>query len=161
MYAGLLILTTVTASFLLESLWAHVLGTWPVPNVLLILVVFLNLYRGTRYSVTAALLAGLLKDAYSPDAFGLHMLAFVVSAYATTILKRGIYQAGSMLSRVLLVFLISGFHILFIFLLRLMFAPLGVKAMFYQVLLPEMTLTTVLVPAAMRKFKQCALKLSV
>ncbi len=59
-----------------------------MPNLLLLAVIYFNLAFGIRYSIFAAVVAGLFRDSFGAGIFGLNIFAFVVCAYLTTGLKR-------------------------------------------------------------------------
>lgn len=145
--------------FVLENVLAQIFGPYFRPNLLLILVIFFNLYRGLRYSLLAALLAGLFKDSYSVQVFGLNTFAFVVCAHVTTIVKMYIYQVGSVVSRVLIVFLMSLLNVFLLYILHVMFSPIDFTTMFVNVLVPEVVTTTVAAPFVFENLKQCASRL--
>ena len=149
----------VYVCFLLEIVWANILGPWAVPNLLLIFIVFINLYRGTRYSLIAAVFGGILKDSFGSGAFGLFTVAFLACAYAITILKVYLYSAGSMGSRVLMVFVTANLNVALVYLLNRMSEPLDVPSVFFYVLVPEVFLTTLLSPYVFGKLKRCASRL--
>ena len=145
--------------FIIQNVLLNLFGQWFKPNILIILVVFFNLYRGIRYSLFAALLAGLLMDSMSVKVFGLHIFAYILCAYLTTFIKMYIYQPGSDASRILMVFLISLLYFVIQYLLNLMFVVIPFDQAFVFVLIPEVLTTTVMSLYFFEKFKQCASKL--
>ena len=153
-----LTISSVFVCFLIEQLLARYWGRWFTPNLLIILIVFFNLSRSTRYSLLAAVFAGLLKDSFVPRGFGIYMFSFICCAYLTSILKMYIYQTGSMGSRVLvvLVVVITNAHILFF--LNLMTTPLNYGEMFRYLLIPELLATAVVAAYVFEKFKICVLR---
>jgi rod shape-determining protein MreD len=154
----LFILVSVLASFMLEVVFAQLFGRWFLPNFFIILIVFLNLFRGTRYSLLCAVLAGVLKDSFSVNIFGLHLFSFIASAYLTTFFKMYFYQVGSQASRILLVFLITQSYLLIYFLLSARFVPLPFKEMFVYIFIPQVMATLFVAPFTIEKVKQCALR---
>lgn len=161
MRRGLVIIGLVGICFIAESVLGDLLGRWFKPNLLIILIVFLNLSRGTHYSILAAFLAGLLKDSFSVKLFGLNIFSFVVCAYLTTFFKIYIYQTGSAASRVFMVFLISGLNVVIQYLMNVMLAPIYFGEAVLHVWLPEVLATTVAAGYVLEKLKQCVLRLSV
>ena len=149
----------VFVTFVVECVLAQVIGYWYIPNLLIILVVFFNLYRGTRYSLVAGVFAGLLKDSFSAGPFGLYTFAFIIAAFFTTLMKMYVYQPGSMVSRVLLVFIVTVGYVTTYWLIQLMFTSLAFPSVFFHILVPEVGLTTLIAPVAFKKYRQCALKL--
>jgi len=151
----------VVGCFLIEGVLSVIFGRWFSPNLLIILVVFFNLFRGIRYSLAAAFLAGLLKDSFSPNLFGLNIFSFLLCAYLTTFIKMYIYHSGSVVLRMFLVFVISLINIIIHYILTLMVASIPFGEMFVHLLLPEVTATVIITNYAFKKFKECALKLFV
>lgn len=157
----LMIVVAVYICFILESVLSSIFGRWFAPNLLLLLVIFFNLFRGIRYSILTALLAGILQDSYSPGPMGLSVFSFVACAYLTTIIKAYIYQPGSLPSRVLLVFVISVINVSILSLLHMISTTVDLGDVFQNILLPEVTATCVVTGYAFKHFRQCALRLSV
>ena len=149
----------VFATFIVECVLAQVLGYWHIPNLLVILVVFFNLYRGTRYSLVTGALAGLLKDSFSAGPFGLYMFSFIIAGFFATLMKMYVYQTGSMVSRVLLVFLVMIGYVVTYWIIQMMFTSLVFPRIFFNILVPEVGLTTLIAPVAFKKYRQCALRL--
>jgi len=88
--------------FLLYNFW----GTWGKPELLVLVVVFFNLYLGVRFSIFAAVLCGVFKDASGIAPFGTYVLVYISGAYLTTFVCRYLYQPGSKFSRVLVTFFV-------------------------------------------------------
>lgn len=151
----------VYASFVAEGIFFQFIGRLFNPNILIILIVFFNLTRGIRYSLFAAFVAGIIKDSYSTYPFGIYTFSFMLCAYLTTFIKMYIYQPGVPALRILLVFLISAINIVVQYFLFLMATTISAVDMFTHLLLPEVLATTIITTYAFRKFKQCALRLSV
>src|SRR3989338_9053675 len=97
--------------FLIEFYLFKTGGRWLMPNLLLLIVIYLNLVFGIRYSIFAAVIAGLLKDSFSVGVFGFNIFVFVLCAYITTILKRYLHYVASRQTRLFLVFLILLVHV--------------------------------------------------
>ncbi len=157
----LLVIVAVFAAFVFEGVLAQLFGPWGQPSLLILLIVFFNLFRGIRYSLFAAILGGLLRDSYSVRIFGLNTFAFVACAYMTTLLKWYFYRAGSPSFRVVIVFLISLVNVLIHYALQTIYYSVNFGAVFTQILLPEVILTTALTNYVFDRLKQCALKYSV
>ncbi len=153
-----LTLASVFVCFLIEQLLARYLGRWFTPDLLLILIVFFNLSRSTRYSLLAAVFAGLLKDSFVPRSFGLYTFSFICCAYLTSLLKVYIYQTGSMGSRILIVAIMTVVNAHILFFLNLMSTTLYYGEMFRYLLVPELLATTVATPYVFGKFKSCVLR---
>jgi len=153
-----LIFFSALVCFLIEQLLARYLGRWFTPNLLIVLVVFFNLSRSTRYSLLAAVFAGLLKDSFAPRGFGLYLFSFICCAYLTSFFKLYVYQAGAMASRLLMVFFIVALNAHILFILNLMTMPLNYGEMFRYILIPETLATVVVTPYAFERFKVCVLR---
>ena len=81
--------------FLLYNFW----GEWGKPELLILVVIFFNLYLGIRFSIIAAVLGGILKDASGVAPFGTYVLVYIAGSYVTTLVRRYLYQPGSRFSR--------------------------------------------------------------
>lgn len=157
----LFIVATVYIFFILESVLSALFGRWLTPNLLLLVIIFFNLLRGIRYSILAALLAGILKDSYSAGPMGISVCSFMTCAYLTTLLKSYIYQPGSLPSRVLLVFIMSLINIGLLYLLHLISTNVDFVDMFQNVLIPEITATCIVTGYVFKKLRQCVSSFSV
>jgi len=153
------VLLFVFVGYAVESVIKEIFGGWFCPNLLLILVVFFNLFKGIRYSIGTAVLAGLLKDSYSAGIFGQHIFSFVLCAYLTVFIKTYLYHTSSHGSRVFFVFLVSFLNVLILYALNVMLGSVSFVEMVSHVLVPEVLSTTLVTPFVYRKYKQCALKL--
>ena len=147
--------------FLLEFILYNSFGRWFKPNLLVILVVYFNLAFGIRYSLIAALFAGIWKDSFGINIFGLNIFAFIFCAYLTILLKRYLFHMGSSGSRVLIVFLVSVFNILILYILISIFSEVNFGETVVYVLLPEVILTTLLTGYIFKILRKCVLRLSV
>ena len=94
------------AFFLAEFVLYNTFGRWGKPEFLVLLVVFCNLYWGIRYSIIAAFICGILKDAFGVEPFGTFLFIYAVAAYLTTFIRRNLYQPGSRVSRVMVACLV-------------------------------------------------------
>lgn len=153
-----LVLAAVYVAFLVEQIAGRYFGRWLTPDLLLLVVIFFNLSRGTRYSLLAAVMAGLLKDSFLPRGFGIYLFAFICDAYLTSSLKVYIYQSGSSMSRVLLAALMVLIHNHILFFLTLMSVSVHYFEMAHYILLPAIVVTTLVTNFTFEKFKQCVLR---
>lgn len=138
----------------LEFFLFNYVHPWLTPNFLLLLVIFVNLWLGIRYSIFTAVVAGIIKESFSTDFFGSHIFIFVVCAYATTIFARYLYQRGSLFSRHLLV----GSVLILSFILQWIF-HLGIPQIgssFLIIGLPEILLTLILMEFIFKNLRICA-----
>jgi len=88
--------------FLLYNFW----GQWGKPELLILVVIFFNLYLGIRFSIIAAVFCGIFKDASGAAPFGTYILVYIAGAYVTTFVRRYLYQPGSRFSRSLVAFFV-------------------------------------------------------
>lgn len=88
--------------FLLYNFWGH----WGKPELLILVVIFFNLYLGIRFSIVAAIFCGIFKDTLGIGPFGTYVLVYITAAYMTTLVRRYLYQPGSKFSRGVVAFLV-------------------------------------------------------
>ena len=100
--------------FFVEFILYNTFGPWGKPELLILLFVFFNLYMGIRYSIVAALIAALLKEASGGAPLGTYVFVYIVGAYWTTFVSKNLYQPGSRFSRAVVAF----FVVLFCFILE-------------------------------------------
>ncbi len=91
--------------FLLYNFWGP-WGRWFKPELLLLVVIFFNLYLGIRFSIIAAVFCGIFKDASGVAPFGTYILVYIAGSYVTTFVRRYLYQQGSRFSRSLVAFFV-------------------------------------------------------
>ena len=88
--------------FLLYNFW----GQWGKPELLILVVIFFNLYLGIRFSIIAAVFCGIFKDASGVAPFGTYILVYITAGYVTTLVRRYLYQPGSRFSRGVVTFFV-------------------------------------------------------
>src|SRR5208282_4082952 len=88
--------------FVLYNFW----GQWGKPELLILVVIFFNLYLGIRFSIIAAVFCGICKDASGVAPFGTYILVYITASYLTTFVRRYFYQPGSRFSRALVTFFV-------------------------------------------------------
>ena len=93
-------------AFALEFLLYNFWGQWGKPELLILVVIFFNLYLGIRFSIIAAVFCGIFKDASGVAPFGTYILVYIAGSYVTTFVRRYLYQPGSRFSRVLVTFFV-------------------------------------------------------
>ncbi|MEW5895467.1 MAG: rod shape-determining protein MreD [Candidatus Omnitrophota bacterium] len=145
--------------FIIQYFFSELFSPWFRPNLLLLLVIFFNLYRGIRYSLLVAFFAGLISDSFTPDFFGINIFIFMMSAYLTTFLKMYIYESGSSASRFFLIFFITSCFGLMEFLVRMVLFSVDFGEAFRYQLLPQTFATAVVALYVMKRLRQCALRL--
>lgn len=129
--------------YLIEFFLFNLFGRWFTPDLLLILVIFLNLYWGIRYSLLGAVFAGFIQDSFSIDPFGTNIFTLIICVFLTTLIKRYLYQIGSISSRVFMVFLVSILNVLIHVLLNAMSGIVDLRDLIIYVLLPQVLTTTI------------------
>ena len=105
---------------LLEFVLFNLFGRWGDPHLLLILVVFVYLYSGIRYSLWAAFWAGMFKDCFSTMPFGTIIFVYMSCACLAMLVRRYCYERGSQVSRLWMVFCMITAHTLFMGMLHTM-----------------------------------------
>ncbi len=153
----LTVLALTLVFFLAEYLLAVVFGKTVLPNLMLLLIIFLDLSMGIRYALLAAFVGGAVKDAYSIQFFGFHILTLMFSAYVTTILLRILHQKGSWISLLLLIFCINS--VLLICQGALSLNLRDVAGFFRQVYFPELFMTLLFSGIIFNYLRRCVLRL--
>jgi len=87
------------AEFTLFNLFGH----QGDPQLLLLVIIFFNLYSGIRYSLWAAVCAGILQDCFGTMPFGTHVFIYIACAYLSTAVRRYCYERGSWVSKLWMV----------------------------------------------------------
>ena len=93
-------------AFVLEFVLYNFWGQWGKPELLILVVIFFNLYLGIRFSIIAAVFCGIFKDASGIAPFGTYVLVYIAGSYLTTFVRRYLYQQGSRFSRILVAFFV-------------------------------------------------------
>ena len=153
-----IVIGLVLISFIVEVLIYNLFGRMFLPSLSLILIVFINLSLGIRYSLLAALLSGLLKDSLGIDFFGTHMLSFVACAFLATVLQKYIYHRGSGFSRLVLVAVILLADFFIQFSLNLMSGEVPFAQAVKFILVPELVATLFLTNFYFDQLKKCVLR---
>jgi len=139
--------------------WAHIFGSWLTPNFVLIAVVFLNLYRGLRYSLGAAFLGGFFLDSFSGSPDTGNIFSLVLCTFLAAWLKSYIYQPGVAASRALMIFAIVSANVLIQYFLLTTKISISFGEAFRASIFSEIFLTTLVASYTFERLKQCALKL--
>ncbi len=129
--------------FLVEFVLYGAFGAWGKPELLVLLFVFLNLYLGIRFSIIAAVFAGLLRDVFSPSPVGTYLFIYVLAAYWTTVVSKYLYQPGSRFSRALVAFFVVLFCFVVEMSLHLREHEVRLVEALTYVLLPQLIMTMV------------------
>ena len=154
----LLIVILAFFLFLIEWLLFDLIGRWCVPNLLLLLVIFMTLYSGIRYGLAAAFTAGFVRDSFAVVPAGSYLLSFVLCAFATVFLKKYIYHAGSRSSRVLLVFIVSLIHLTALLFLNLRVVSVSLGEVFNHIVISEIVMTLFVTHFTFYHLKACVSK---
>lgn len=99
---GLISYLAFALEFLLYNFW----GPWGKPELLILAVIFFNLYLGIRFSIIVAVFCGAFKDVSGVASFGTYILVYLTAAYLTTFARRYLYEPGSRFSRALVTFFV-------------------------------------------------------
>jgi len=156
----ILITLIVFVCFLIEFFLFNLGGRWFMPNLLLLVVIYFNLAFGIRYSIFAAVLAGIFKDSFGVGVFGVHIFSFVLCSYMTTILKKYLHYVASRRSRLLLVLCVTIIHIIGQFCLQLIVGKVNMVAVLTFVAIPEVLTTLLVTSFIFAQLRKCVLKLS-
>ena len=143
--------------FALNRFWGMLL----TPDFSILLIVFFSLYWGIRYSLITAVLAGILKDSFATNGFGMHLFSYVVCAYLTTILIKYIYQRGSRELRVILVVVMTFIQGIMHFLLLNVFADVSLGESLLVAIIPGALVNALVANFVFDRMKLCVSKLSV
>ena len=152
------ILSVVFIFFLIEFTLFNFTGKLFLPNLMLLAIVFFNLLWGIRYSIFTAVIAGLVKDSFSVNPFGVHLFSFVVCSYMTTFFKKTIYQVGSPSARLLLIALICVINFIAQFFLHMAFGVTAPLENIHFILIPEFFTTLIIATFIFNQLKICVLK---
>ena len=129
---------------LLEYCLFSLFGRWGDPHLMLILVIFFNLYSGIRFSLWTAVCGGAIKDCFSTMPFGTHIFSYMVCACLSTYIRQNWYERGSSASKLLMVFAVTSAHTLIMaFLYKMVFEDIRWLDVLGSVWLPEILATMI------------------
>lgn len=148
----------VIAAFMAEFVIVNIWGARWLPALDLLFIVFFNLAFGIRYSLFAAVLAGILHEGLGGQTFGIYLLSFVTCAYLTTVIKPYIYQPGSVVARLTLMASIVAINFFIHLCLSLKEVQLNVPDAFHFIFFPQMAVTLVAALFIFPYMRQCVLK---
>ncbi len=158
----LIITGLVVVLFFCEAVFENFFEQLFHPNLLILLVIFVDLHLGIRYGIFTAILAGLLKDSFSSNIFGLQIISYLICVYATTLCRRYLfYDIEFGFLRVLMAFLISMTNVIVYYALLSFFHTPDIVDIAFYVLFPEVLATTLVSIVMFRWLKLCVLRLSV
>jgi rod shape-determining protein MreD len=139
---GLVCYLAYALEFFLYNFWGP-WGRWLKPELMVLVVIFFNLYLGIRFSIIAAIFCGIFKDTSGIAPFGTYVVVYLSASYATTLVRRYLYQPGSRFSRIVVVFFVLLVCFVVQALLTDMSHGLELEGRFLYILVPQL-LTTVL-----------------
>ena len=154
----LIVVLLAVGCFIVEFLIFNLFGRIFLPNLSLILIMFINLSLGIRYGLFAAIISGVIKDSLDIGFFGSHTLSFVVCTFLAVYLQKHIYHRGSGLSRLILLGVMVLTDFLIQFFLNLMSGEVPVAQAVRFIFVPEMLATLLLADFCFAQFKKCVLK---
>lgn len=144
-------------ALLVEFCLFNLFGRWGDPHLLLLVVIFFSLYSGIRFSLWAALWAGLLKDCFSTMPFGTHIFVYILIAYVAVFIRRTCYERGSDLSKLFMVSAVVTVHTLCMGILHhMVFEEVRWWDIWSAVWLPEWIATTMVALYVFRKLQSLA-----
>lgn len=155
------ILITFLAFFfyLIEFILFNTIGELFKPNLLLLLVIFVNFALGIRFSILAAVICGFLQDSFGTSLFGISFLSYIICAYAVTVLVRLFNTRTKILLRYLIVFCVLCINVLVQYFLHMMFTQTTLTHLFLHIFLPEVITTLIVTGTVFRFLKVCVSKL--
>ena len=157
----ILIITILSlVGLVLEFLIFNSVFKWFRPNFEVILVVFFNLYWGSKFGFLTALIGGAIKDSISLSNFGINIFSLVVSSLAVTVSKKYFYHIGSEASRVPMVWAVALVNILLQYVLNLMFRFYPFGQVFLYVFVPEILMTGLVAPIVLREVRRIVVRFS-
>lgn len=142
--------------FYIEYLFCGLFSRKYAPNLILLLIIFINLTLGIRYSLVVAAFGGIIKDSFGIHFFGFYVFSFIFSAFMTTILERYILQKGSRVSLFFLICVICTINILTQWALSMNFDQL--TQFFEQIFFPEIIATLIATNFTFKQLRKCVLK---
>ncbi len=152
----------VLVFFFLEFVLANFFGRWLKPNLLILLVIFVDLHLGSRWGIYTAILAGLLRDCFTIGIFGANIFSFVVCVYVTTLVRRKLlFDVEFGFLRILMALLMSILNVSVVYIALSLFTAIDFWQMIGFVMLPEVLTTTLIASFVFKELKKCVLKFSV
>ena len=129
-------------ALLLEFVFFNLFGRWGSLQILLLVVIFFNLYSGIRFSLWAALWAGIFKDCFSTMPFGANIFVYVACAYLSLAVRKYCYERGSNVSRLWMVLCVVTAHTVITgFLHKMIFEEVQWLDVWRSIWFPELVVT--------------------
>ena len=162
MKRAILLFAMTLVFFLLEFIFANFFGRWLKPNLLILLVIFVDLHLGSRWGIYTAIIAGILRDSFTVGIFGVNTFALVSCVYITTLTRKYLlYDVEFGFLRILMALAMSILNVVIICILLSLFKTIDFRGTIVFVLLPEAITTTLMASFIFRELKRCVLKFSV
>ena len=133
---------------------------WLRPNFSVILIVFFNLYWGSKYGFITAVISGILRDSCGLTNFGLNTLSFVIASLAVSLSKKYFYHIGSEASRVPMVWAVSIVNVFIQYMINLMFNSYDFGVVFVRIMLPEVLITGLAAFYVIREIRKIVVRFS-
>lgn len=131
-----------------------------VPNFLLILVIFFNVYFRQKNAFIFAVISGIVKDVFSVSRFGTNIISFLICSFVVNRIKSTVYH-NDRISELVIVFLVSLLNSFIFYLLNLATIALPFFKSLFFIMLPESIYTAVVGPLVFYGLKRCVLERSV
>ncbi len=149
----------VYLAFLIEFVLYNAFGSWGKPELMVLVVVFCNLYWGIRHSLWAAFAAGSLKGAFDIEPAFTYVFVFMCAAFLSLFFRRYLYQPGSRFSRVV----VSFFVLVSIFIIELLLHARSMTVRFWEaalyILIPSLVLTMAVATFVFGRLRDVILRL--
>jgi len=130
------------------------------PNLLLISVVFFNIYFKPKNALLFTGFCGIIKDIFSIARFGMNIVSFVACGFLVSKIKTSIYH-NDRISQILTVFLVSLLNSFIFFIINSFSIRLPFFRSLFFVILPEALYTAIIAPIIFYGLKRCVQKYSV
>ena len=153
------ILLLVYCAYLMEFVLFNAFGGWGKPELMLLVIIFCNLYWGIRHSIWAAVVAGLLKGAFGFEPFGMYLFVYILAAYLITLIRQNLYQPGSRFSRMVVAFfvVVGVFMVEILLHMRLYEVRLGEAFIF--VLVPQVVVSMIAATFVFHRLRDIVVRL--
>ncbi len=156
-----LITMAAVGLFAVEFIFGEIFGRWFTPNLLILLMIFVDLHLGIRHGIFAALVAGVLQDSFYVGIFGIHTASFVACIYLTTLIRRHLfYDMEFGFLRILMAAAMVIFANIIQGILLSFFYSISAWQAFVFVIIPQVIATVFAATATFKVLKRCVLNLS-
>lgn len=149
------------ALVVIEAFFSFFIPTRWMPDLCLLMVIFATLSLGFRYGFAAALIAGILKEGFSSQTFGVMLWPYLAAVYLTYYFRRRWSLQESWMSRLGIVSLCV---LVQVFIQALFFAvhqPVDWLSTVTSVVVPQILVTLMISESFFNLCRPCASKLFV